>query len=62
MHFCETLRDVDHCMLWQAAKRSHATLTDIQVHRTDDNKAIHNAILSECNHMTFKNLGLEQKK
>ena len=49
-------------MIWQAAKRSCATLADIRVLGTDDDKAIYNAILSECNLMNFHILGLEDRK
>ena len=60
--FVRHLGEADHYMLWKAAKRSCATLADIRVLRIDDDKAIYNAILSQCNPMTFHILGLEHTK
>ena len=60
--FVRHLGEADHRMLWQAAERSCATLADIRVLGTDDDKAIYNAILRECNPMTFHILGLEHTK
>ena len=51
--FVRQLGEADQCILWQAAKRSCATLADIRVLSADDDKAIYNAILSECNPITF---------
>ena len=44
--FVRYLGEVDHCMLWQAANMSCATLADIRVLGIDDDKAIYNAILT----------------
>ena len=60
--FVRHLEEVDHHMLRQAAKRSCAALADIRFIGTDDDNAIYNAILSECNSMTFHILGLEHTK
>ena len=60
--FVRHVGEADHCMLWQTAKRFCATLTDIRFLGTDDDKAIYNAISSECNLMTFHILGLEHAK
>ena len=49
-------------MLWQTVKRSFATLADTRVLGTDDDMAIYNAILSECNPITFHILELEHTK
>ena len=60
--FVRHLGEADHCMLWQAAKRSCVALAGIRVLGTDDDKTIYNVILSECNPMTFHILGLEHTK
>ena len=48
--------------LWQVAKRSNSSLSSLRVLTTDDDKVIHDAILSECDGCTHHLLGLEHSK
>ena len=48
--------------LWQVAKRSNSSLASLRVLGTDDDKAIYEAILSECDRCTHRLLGLEHLK
>ena len=48
--------------LWQVAKRSNSSLSSLRVLGTDDDKAIYDAILSECDRCTHHLLGLEHFK
>ena len=52
----------EHRLLWQAAKRADKSLKDLRVLGTDDDKAIYNAILGECDILTSHILGLEHVK
>ena len=49
----------EHRLLWQAVKISNSNLVDLRVLGTDDDKAIYNARLGECNCLTQHILGLE---
>ena len=48
--------------LWQVAKRSNSSSSSSRVLGTDDDKAIYDAILSECDGCTNHLLGLEHFK
>ena len=48
--------------LWQVAKRSSCSLSSLRVLGTDDDKAIYDAILSECCGCTHHLLGLKHFK
>ena len=49
----------DIVYLWKVAKRSNSTLSLLRVLGTDDNKAIYDAILSDCDGCTHHLLGLK---
>ena len=51
-----------HRLLWQAAKRFNSNLPDLRVLGTDDDMAIYNAILGECDCLMQHILGLEHVK
>ena len=48
--------------LWQVAKGSNSSLSSLRVLGTDDDKAIYDAIHSECDGCTHHLLGLEHFK
>ena len=57
--FVRQTGEEEHRLVWQVAERANSNLVDLRELGTDDDKAIYNAILGECDCLTQHILGLE---